>query len=301
MKVITRYLFLIALVPILACQPQAEDPPAPSKPLLLEVTTTAADGVPLVYDMRGSGDIDLVFIHCWGCDRSFWREQLDYFADLDYRVVSLDLPGHGASGVGRGTWQVADLGADVKAVVEELGLERVVLIGHSMGGPVALYAAQLMPEKVLGIVCIDTLHNAEYEYPPEQFEQIVTSYEQDFAGTMTRMVESAFPEEADPELVEWVLAKSTAANPEATIALLKDFEKLDLKAALSAVKVPIRCINAAPRGPGGAVTAIEINRKYADFDAVLMEDVGHFPQLERPDELNDHLARLLTELTGTSQ
>jgi pimeloyl-ACP methyl ester carboxylesterase len=292
----------IALVLTMACQPQTEEPkPVPSEPFLLEVTTTAPDGVSMVYDMRGEGDIDLVFIHCWGCDRSFWREQLDHFADLDaYRVVSLDLPGHGASGTDRESWQVADLGADVKAVVDELGLERVVLIGHSMGGPVALYAAQLMPEKVRGIVCIDTLHNAEYEYPPEQFEQIVTSYEQDFAGTMNRMVESAFPEGTDPELIGWVNEKSTATNPEAAIGLLKDFQKLDLKAALSAVEVPIRCINAAPRGPGGAATAIEINRKYADFDAVLMEGVGHFPHLERPDELNDHLARVLTELTAAS-
>jgi pimeloyl-ACP methyl ester carboxylesterase len=287
----------IVLVLILACQPQAEGP-APEAPApLMEVTTNAPDGVRIVYDMRGSGAINLVFIHCWGCDRSFWREQLDHFGKVDlYRVVSLDLPGHGASGVDRETWQVADLGADVKAVVDELGLEQVLLIGHSMGGPVALYAAQLMPEKVTGIVCIDTLHNAEYEYPPELFEQIVTSYEQDFTGTMTRMVESAFPEDADPELVSWVTAKSTASNPEAAIGLLKDFQKLDLKAALLAVKVPIRCINAAPRGPGGAETAIEINRSYADFDAVLMEGVGHFPQLERPDELNLHLETLLIEL-----
>ncbi|NIS33422.1 MAG: alpha/beta hydrolase, partial [Actinobacteria bacterium] len=51
-------------------------------------------GLTLHYDTRGSGDTALVFVHCWACDRAYWREQLDVFADR-YRVVSLDLGGHG--------------------------------------------------------------------------------------------------------------------------------------------------------------------------------------------------------------
>jgi pimeloyl-ACP methyl ester carboxylesterase len=290
----TRSLLWILVLTSAACQ-RDDTVAVVHPPPLIEVTTTTTDGVPLAYDMRGSGDTDLVFIHCWSCDRTFWREQLDFFAE-SYRVVSIDLPGHGASGSERESWHIADLAADVKTVVDELGLERVVLIGHSMGGPVSLFAAQLMPERVIGIACIDTLHNAEMEYPKEQFEQILAGYESDFAGTMARMVQGAFPEGADPELIDWVLGKSQAAEPEVAIALLRDFPRLDLRAAFSAVKVPIRCINAQRGYP----TEVEINRKYADFDAVLMEGVGHFLHLEKPDETNAHLARILADLTTES-
>ncbi|HSL83506.1 MAG TPA: alpha/beta fold hydrolase, partial [Thermoanaerobaculia bacterium] len=117
-------------------------------------TVEAADGVPIVYEVSGPAEAAgpaLVFVHCWACDRTYWREQVDVFA-ADHRVVTLDLAGHGESGAGREAWTVTGLAGDVRAVVEALAreerLERVILIGHSMGGPVSLEAARLMPERV---------------------------------------------------------------------------------------------------------------------------------------------------------
>ncbi len=54
-------------------------------------------------------------------------------------------------------------GADVQAVVEYLGLEKVILVGHSMGGPVALEAARLMPDRVIGVIAVDALQDADCE------------------------------------------------------------------------------------------------------------------------------------------
>jgi pimeloyl-ACP methyl ester carboxylesterase len=85
-----------------------------------------------------------VFVHCWACDRTYWREQVDVFA-ADHQVVTLDLAGHGESGAGRETWTVKGLAGDVQAVVEALDLERVILIGHSMGGPVSRRHAAYAP------------------------------------------------------------------------------------------------------------------------------------------------------------
>jgi len=60
---------------------------------------------------------------------------------------------------------------------------------------------------------------------------------------------------------------------------------------------PVRALNAAPRPDEGTATAVETNRKYADFDVVLMEGVGHFLMLERPGEFNARLSQLLVTLT----
>ena len=77
---------------------------------------------------------------------------------------------------------------------------------------------------------------------------------------------------------------------------MRDLGRLDRSGLLADAGVPIRCVNAAPEGNQGFATEVEINRKYADFAAVLMEGVGHYPQLERPDEFNVRLLQLLAEL-----
>jgi pimeloyl-ACP methyl ester carboxylesterase len=68
---------------------------------------------------------------------------------------------------------------------------------------------------------------------------------------------------------------------------------LELGPLLASAKVPIRCVNAAPAGPMAPATNVAANKKHADFDAVIMEDVGHFLQLEKPDEFNVKLRGVL--------
>jgi pimeloyl-ACP methyl ester carboxylesterase len=255
----------------------------------------AADGVRLTYDVRGKGDPALVFIHGWACDRSFWREQLDLFARR-HRVVALDLGGHGDSEANREVWSMAAIGGDVQAVVEELDLNQVVLIGHSMGGMVALEAARLMPKRVVGIVGVDTLHDAEFEYGKEMTQKAVERFKADFQETMASFVRSAFVEDTDPNLVKWVVSKARSANQEAVLAIILETPNLNIKQSFLAAKVPIRCINAKPFPPNNSETKVETNRKYVDFDAVLMQGVGHFPMLEQPEEFNRHLRGILSRI-----
>ncbi len=258
----------------------------------------APDGLEIVYDVRGGGEPTLLFVHCWGGSRAFWREQLDAFAE-HHRVVALDLGGHGASGRMRTTWSIPDLAGDVQAVADVLALERMVLIGHSMGGPVCLEAARRMPGRVVGIVAVDTLHDVELEFPPGFADRMAAQFQADFTGTMEEFVRSMFSPEADPAVVDWVVAQASAIpDREALVALMRGFESLDLKEMLAQAGVPIRAINAAP--PYGMPTSVEHNREFADFDAVLIEGVGHFLQLERPEEFNERLRQVLLELGGGS-
>jgi pimeloyl-ACP methyl ester carboxylesterase len=110
---------------------------------------TSRDGIPLTFEVHGSGTPALVFVHGWSCDRGYWSGQLAAFSDR-HQVVAVDLAGHGESGGGRQTWTMAAFGDDVVAVVEQLGLGELVLIGHSMGGDVIVEAALRLGERVLG-------------------------------------------------------------------------------------------------------------------------------------------------------
>ncbi len=287
----------ILLLPILlACQaPQPADEesaPAPPAAPVTEGTVTSADGMPIAYSVEGEGETAVVLIHGWSCDRSYWRDQIEPLM-ASYKVVSLDLAGHGSSGDERAAWTMPAFGADVQAVVEALGIERAVLVGHSMGGPVALEAAALLPGTVVGVVAVDALHDAELKPDPEQWRALVESYEADFAGTCSQFVRSMFLEAADPDLVESTALDMCAATPEIATALMRAFGDYDTAAALGAAGVPVRAINSAVYP-----TNVEGNRRYADFEATTFEGVAHFPMLVAPEMLNRQLLEVLAALTA---
>jgi pimeloyl-ACP methyl ester carboxylesterase len=257
----------------------------------------SADGVAIAYESHGPRVAGpelpaLVFVHCWAGNRRFWREQVETFSE-HRRVVTLDLAGHGESGRARATWSIEGLAADVLAVADALGLERLVLIGHSMGGPVSLAAARAMPGRVLAVVPVDTLQDADFELPPGFIEELARRFEADFPGTMRGFVGQMFTPRADPDVVRWTLAQAIdLPDRTAAVALLRGFTTLDRARLLFECGVPVRAINSTL----GIPTSVEHNRKYADFELVSIADVGHFLPLERPQEFNAALARVLADL-----
>ena len=107
-------LSLAAATVMMSCQGESKSGSAAS---LEPVTDSVAssDGVMIHYDVAGQGDTALVFVHCWSGDRTYWSEMMKRFAG-DYRVVAMDLGGHGESGLGRDDWTIPAFGADVAAV-----------------------------------------------------------------------------------------------------------------------------------------------------------------------------------------
>ncbi len=96
-----------------------------------------------------------MFVHGGMADRTFYDGQLRAFAP-PYRVLAVDLAGHGESGANRTAYTVPGFGADIKAVADAERLERVILFGNSLGGPAALEAARLLGQRAIGVVGIDT-------------------------------------------------------------------------------------------------------------------------------------------------
>lgn len=249
----------------------------------------AADGVPIHYSVQGKGDLSLVFIHCWGCNRNLWENQVPAFAK-NHRVITIDLPGHGESGDQRKKWSIEEYGEDVKRVVTKLDLKRVVLIGSSMGGPVALEATRRMPERVVAIVPVDTLQNVESKVPPDQLESMLKQLRSDYKGTLTGLMNQYFFAPGTPAAVKnRVLNDALSRSPELSLAILEAVLSYDQARGLSGIKAPIRAIN-SDLNP----TSLEVNRKYApQFDVVVMKGVGHYPMLENPARFNELLAEIL--------
>src|SRR5262249_14940475 len=182
---------------------------------------SAKDGLKIVCECRGRGDTALLFLHGWCGDREYWKHQVDVFAP-EYRVVTLDQAGHGESGKDRKRWTVSSLAGDVEAVAKALGLKRVIVVGHSMGGPVGLLAGKRLPGTVVAVIGVDTLQNAEFKIPEEVSKTFLKAFEEDFKGTMRGGLDGMLPEKTDPELKKWLVTRAEAQDPKMALELIRD-------------------------------------------------------------------------------
>lgn len=258
-------------------------------------TAISADGVPISYEVRGAGTPALVFVHGWSCDRSYWAAQLDHFASW-HQVVAVDLAGHGSSGLGRRSWTMPAFGADVVAVVEQLGLDQTVMIGHSMGGEAIVEAALRLRSRVAGLVWVDTYRTLGGPQSAESLERFLGRFEDDFVAAARRWVESMFLPSSDSALVERVVSDMACASPEVAIPVLREALSYEptIISALADLTTPVRAIN-----PDYRPNDVEALGRHG-VKAVLMPGVGHLAMLEDPDTFNRLLSEAVEEFTAST-
>ena len=278
----------------LACLALANPGGAGEKMTVTKKTIKADDGVNLVCEIRGKGDTTLLFLHGWCGDRQYWKDQADVFA-RDFQVITLDQAGHGESGKDRKTWTTSSLAGDVETIVKELGLKRVIIVGHSMGGPVGLMAAKRLPGKVIAVVGVDTIQNVEAKKQEEMVKKMMESFETNFKATIEMGMAGMVHDKTKPDVTKWIASRAASQDQRMAIGLMRDMMGLNQAAILKDAKVPVRCINSSGGFKFHTPTDADVNKKYADFQVVLMENVGHYPMLEQPEAFNTKLREVLKE------
>lgn len=256
--------------------------------------TTGAGGVPIAWEAAGrpAGGPSLVLIHGWNCDRRYWQEPMRLLAQ-HFRVVAVDLGGHGESGSGREDWSVASFGVDVAAVVRRLDLDRVVLVGHSMGGPVALEAAGRLAERVVGVIGVDTFHASD-DAPPADLDARLQPFREDLPTALGLLDPIFFAPATDPALAEWIRTDMAAAPPKVAVPALASLARYHESSALAALDAPVGVINADLQ----ATDVAALRRARPGIDVVVMEDAGHFLMMERPEAFVRELRRLVDRWTS---
>jgi pimeloyl-ACP methyl ester carboxylesterase len=256
-----------------------------------EVVTTvnSADESPIVYGVRGEGDITVVFIHCWTCNHEFWRPQIEAFAH-EHRVVWMDLAEHGISGSQRTQYTMSAFGEDVAAVVREINAEKVILVGHSMGGPVAIEAAKNLGDRVIGIVGVDTFYTP-FEYPKSEtaINEFVKPFRDDFKSASENLVRSMFKPSANPEQVTSIVDQMSIADPQMGVSAMYEIFKWNAQntpSALDAYSDILWNINAEPTE----------NTQATNDRVILIPGAGHFVPQVKPKEFNIALKRIISTL-----
>ncbi len=251
----------------------------------------SADGIRIVYETSGEGTPALVFVHGWSCDRSYWAGQLQAFSQ-QYKVVAVDLAGHGDSGLGREAWTMAAFGDDVAAVVERLGLRRVILIGHSMGGDVIVEAARRLPSRVRGLVWVDVYKQLQTHRSPEQIQTFMSPFRGDFVEKTRAFVRGMFPSSADQSLVERVATDMSSAPPAVALGAMESAISFDREIPRALQELQLRVVAINPDSPATDIASM----KRHGVDVVLMSGVGHFPMMEDPERFNRLLGTAIEKI-----
>jgi len=203
------------------------------------------DRAHIAYEAVGSSGTSLVLVHGWCCDRTYWDPQVAPLA-ARWRVVRLDLAGHGQSDGGRTNWSMAAFGADVSAVVSAAGLTDPILVGHSMGADVILEAARLMQGRVRGLVWVDQYKQLSMFMSEARVQERIAPFRARFTETTRTFIQRTFSSRSDSSLIERVAAHISSAPESMALAVLEATwnHGRSVPGLLAELDLPVVAINA---------------------------------------------------------
>ncbi|MCG8308974.1 MAG: alpha/beta hydrolase [Cytophagales bacterium] len=255
-------------------------------------------GVKINYRVSGNGDTTLLFVHGWCIDQTYWDNQVNYFSN-NYKVVTLDLPGHGKSGRERTLWTIENYGSDVSMIMDALDLKNIVLVGHSMGGNIILEAANRNQQKVIGFIGVDNFKDLGAEYSEEQaaeFDGFIKTIRQDYKGTAGGFAEGMlFSETTDKSIKERVINDILNADPEIAVPILESLIKLNVKerGLMQQLPLKVHLINSDVIPTNKAQLEKYCTGSYEIYSIGL---TGHYPMIEASDRFNRILEGILHNL-----
>jgi pimeloyl-ACP methyl ester carboxylesterase len=240
------------------------------------------------YKDLGKGETAVVFVHGFACDLTTWRFQAPAFAGRG-RLLLIDLPGHGQSDKPKTDYSMDLFARAVAAVMDDAGVRKAVLVGHSMGTPVVRQFWRLYPDRTVALVAVDGMVAplAMPRMPDRAFDG------DGYRETMLRFADRTFGPDASPE-VRRSMKEVIAATPRhvalgnmkamADPAVWKD----------DPIKVPVQMILApAPVWPADYEGRVRKLAPRLEFHR--MPGVGHCLMLEKPKEFNALLAGFLVQ------
>jgi len=256
------------------------------------------DGLRVHYESYGTGSEALVFIHGWACDLSFWRGQEALYNQPARRALLIDLPGHGSSDKPHQAYPIEFFARAVEAVMRDAQAERGILIGHSLGGPIAYAFLREFPEKAAALVLVDAFVSRHMAGPADRaataahFAKIARSLrgaagERNFA----ERVESCFTKQTPDALRAEIRAKMAATPKYVRIAALTSISSLRPPPEGETFDLPAIAIQAAE--PGTRARFELMRTIFPRLQLNSWEGAGHFLMLEDPQRFNAEVEQFL--------
>ena len=250
---------------------------------------TTLDGAHIHYVNYGKGSEALVLIHGWTCNINNWRDQMPDFAKRN-RVIAIDLPGHGQSDKPQITYSMDLFARAVDAVMRDAKVKRAVLVGHSMGTPIARQFYRKYPQKTLAIVIVDGPLRPFGD--KAMMDRFITGFRasnyQDVVGKMfAGMMGPNLPAEAQ----ERIKASLLNTPQHVLVSAMEGMADASIWGD-DRINVPVLAITAKNPffGP-------DLEQRYRGIaprlEFQMWDGVGHFIMMEKPKEFNEAVLAFL--------
>lgn len=231
----------------------------------------------------------IVLIHGWMCNSDFWSESIGAFPNK--RVIAIDLIGHGKSDKPEIAYTMDLFARSVAAVLKEAGVDRAVLVGHSMGTPVARQFYRLHPERVLGIVIVDG--SLRPYFTKESGEQTISAFRADYSAASNGFVNGMIKPIANKALKKKIADAMLSGPMHVGVSALDSLRDESLWKA-DPIKVPVLSIYDDSAGwPVDTEGFIRSLAPTLDFQS--WKGVSHFLMMERPTEFNGQLKMFIAK------
>ena len=255
------------------------------------------DGNPVHYIDTGGGPEAVVFIHGSACNLGFWRHQIPALA-ARYRVIAIDLPGHGQSGAPQVEYSMEYFAEGVAAVLTKAGVARAVLVGHSMGLPVARTFIRLHPDKAAGLVSIDGVVELVPDDPVEREKWEKASrefaamfHQDDYEAVVTRYINSTHHAKTPQGVRDEVLAEMLKTPRHVTLSAMDELIKPGNWTA-DPIDLPALAIYERSEAlPGGFQDLLRLLFPRLEYHEIA--EAGHFLMLEKTEPINNRLLEFL--------
>jgi len=262
------------------------------------------NGIVIAYDDAGTGEDVLVLVHGHPFDRSMWSPQVEALSRAGWRVIAPDLRGYGETTVVPGKTTLDVFAHDIAALLDDLGIDRFVAAGLSMGGQIVMALARLYRPRLRGMVLAATFPQAETEEGKAHRNTVADRllregmgwYAEEALGKMLDPRSIA----ALPAVADHVLRMMRAAPAEGAAAALRGrAERPGYEETLASFDLPALVVVGDADAFTTRVDADRMHTLLRRSRLVWMEGVGHMPNLERTVDFNVALERFLADI-GTA-
>ncbi len=255
-----------------------------------------SQGIRIVFDDLGKG-VPVVLTHSFLCSGEMWAPVLPALA-ARARVVNVDLRGHGRSAPSPRSFTLYDMVGDVLAVLDSLGIERAVWAGLSIGGMISLRAALTVPNRVAGLVLLDT--DAGPEHPKVRLKYRAMGLGAHLVG-LRPFVPSVLPLmfgsttlTTRPELVaEWRVRFAAVHVPSMLATLGALVRRDDLRPRLGEIRTPAMVLVGDEDTTLPPARASQIHAGIFGSRLEVIPRAGHLSALEQPDAVSDAILSFL--------
>lgn len=253
----------------------------------------------LAYTDTGRG-LPLLFVHGFPLNRSMWDQQVEALSPR-YRILTLDLRGHGESDAPLWRYSVEEFADDVAALLDHLKLQQVVLVGLSMGGYVALACTRRFHHRLHGLILTDTRAQADtVEGRKGRFQLAQTAQTKGPAAVAEVMLPKLLAPEtlqSNPPLVQRIRSM-IESMPLSGIAgdLMAMADRPDSVSLLPSITCPTLVIVGEQDQATPVTDARLIAGGIPNARLSIIPKAGHLPNIEQPEEFNRVLEEFLSPL-----